>query len=79
VTSRNTSRKRARDAAAALAQHAYSIKVALSLSNDQLEREALARLGPVPAVCARCQQRPPRNFLMHGSGVWLCNECGGVK
>lgn len=73
--------KRQRDRAAALdaAMHAYAIQRARAMTDDETTRQALVRLGPVPATCWRCGARPPRNFLMVGSGEWLCNECAGVR
>lgn len=58
-----TNRKRDRENALAAAEHAYAIKRALELSSSEVERAALARLGPVPQTCQRCRQRPPRTIL----------------
>ena len=75
---RTARRKHDRAQAGALAVHVAAVQAALKLSDDQREREALARLGPVPPTCPRCHSRPPRTFLVHGRGIWLCNECAGL-
>ncbi len=73
-----TTRKQMRQNALDAAMHWHAIQRARALTNDEVTRQALIRLGPVPTTCRRCQVRPPRNFLMVGSGEWLCNECAGV-
>jgi hypothetical protein len=72
-------RQRDRDAALDAAMQFAAIQRALSLTRDEVTQQALIRLGPVPATCERCRQAPPRNYLMHGRGVWLCHACAGTK
>lgn len=73
--------RRQRDRAAALdaATHALAIARAQAMTRDEVAQEALIRLGPVPPTCERCRTNPPRNFLMHGRGEWLCNVCAGLE
>ena len=73
--SRTARRARDRQAALDMAHHAYAIQRANALTRDEAERQALIRFGPVPAVCRRCQQNPPKTILMVGAGEWLCNAC----
>lgn len=72
-------RQRDRQAALDAAMHARAIARAQALTRDELAQAALIRLGPVPATCQKCGQRPPRNFQMYGSGAWLCNACAGLE
>jgi hypothetical protein len=72
---RTTQRQRDRAAAHALAAHVYAIKRARELTPEQAEQAALARLGPVPAVCQECRAVPPITFVVAGSGLWLCATC----
>lgn len=74
-----SNRQRQRQAGLDAAMHWHAIQRARAMTNDEVTRQALIRLGPVPATCRRCNERPPRTFLMVGSGEWLCNECAGVK
>lgn len=79
MATRAQRRQRDRQASLDAAQHAYAIRRALELTPNEVTRQALIRLGPVPATCQRCRERAPRNFLMHGAGEWLCNECAGLE
>lgn len=74
-------KKLSRDRAAALAvaEHAYAIKRARAMSDDEVEQQALIRLGPVPATCEQCRQRPPVTYLMCAPGGWRCRECANGK
>lgn len=62
-------------AALAAAAHAYAIARARAMSSDEVEQQALIRLGPVPATCEQCHQRPPITYLMCAPGGWRCREC----
>lgn len=68
-------RQRDRQAALDAALHAHAIKRALETTKDEALQQALIRLGPIPPLCRRCNEREPRAFLVYGSGEWLCNEC----
>lgn len=63
--------------ALAVAEHAYAIARARAMTNDEAERAALTRLGPLPLTCARCHEHPPTIFVVSGSGTWICRTCAG--
>jgi 4-diphosphocytidyl-2C-methyl-D-erythritol kinase len=75
----SSQRRRDRQNALDAAAHAYAIKRALELSRNEVEQQALVRFGPVPAMCQRCREHPPRVIQMTGSGVWLCRRCAGLE
>lgn len=70
---------RDRAAALAVAEHAYAIKRAREMTDDETEQQALIRLGPVPAQCPCCHQRPPTVYAMTSPGGWMCRVCAGLE